>query len=92
MTQIINSHNRKDKQPKKEESLLCNYRQKNDCPMGGKYRTMNKVYKCIALLPTKPDKSYAGLSEDEWKKRYYNHTKSFRKQRYQSETMLSSHV
>ena len=40
----------------------------------------------------KPDKSYIGLSEDEWKKRYYNHRISFRNQRYQSETMLSSYV
>ena len=74
MTQIINSHNRKVKQPTKEESLSCNCRQKNDCPMDGKCRTMNTVYKCIASVPTKPDKSYIGLSEDEWKKPYYNHT------------------
>ena len=99
MTQIINSHNRKvkqpkkeERQPKKEESLSCNCRQKNDCPMDGKCRTMNTVYNCIASVPTKPDKSYIGLSEDEWKKRYYNHRKSFRNQRYQSETMLSSYV
>ena len=43
-------------------------------------------------VPTKPDKSYIGLSEDEWKKRYYNHRELFRNQRYQSETMLTSHV
>ena len=60
MTQIINSHNRKVKQPKKEERLSCNWHQKNDCPMDGKCRT-----KCTASVPTKPDKSYIGLSEDE---------------------------
>ena len=92
MTQIINSHNKKVKQTKKEESLSCNCRQKNDCPMDGKCRTMNTVYKCIASVPTKPDKSYIGLSEDEWQKRYYDHRKLFRNQRYQSETMLSSYV
>ena len=43
-------------------------------------------------VPTKPDKSYIGLSEDEWKKRYYNHRKSFRNQHYQWETILSSYV
>ena len=92
MTQIINSHNKKVKQTKKEESLSCNCRQKNDCPMDGKCRTMNTVYKCIASVPTKPDKSYIGLSEDEWQKHYYDHRKLFRNQRYQSETMLSSYV
>ena len=50
-----------------------------DCPLDRKCRTMNTVYKCIASVPTKPDKSYIyiGISEDEWKKRYYNHRKSF---------------
>ena len=66
MTQIINTHNRKVKQIKKEESLSCNYQQKNDFPMDGKCHTMNRVYKCIASVPTKPDKSYIELSEDEW--------------------------
>ena len=60
--------------------------------MDGKYCTMNTVYKCIVSVPTKPDKSYIGLSGHEWRKRYYNHRKSFRNQRYQSETMLSSYV
>ena len=94
MTQIINSHNRKVKQTRKEESLPGNCRQMIDCPLDRKCRTMNTVYKCIASVPTKPDKSYIyiGLSEDEWKKRYYNHRKSFWNQRYRSETMLSSYV
>ena len=35
--------------------------------MDGKYRTMNTGYKCIASVPSKPDKIYLGLSEDEWK-------------------------
>ena len=56
------------------------------------YNEQNTAYKCIVSVPAKPDKSYIGLSEDEWKKHYYNHRKSFRNQRYQSETMLSSYV
>ena len=60
---------------KKEDGLPCNYRQKNDCPMNGKSRTMNIIYNCITSVPTKPDKSCIGLSEEEWKKRYYNHRK-----------------
>ena len=92
MTQIINSHNRKAKQPKKEEGLSCNCRQKDDCPIDGKCHAMNTVCKCIASVPTKPDKSHRGLSEVESKKRYYNHRKSFRNQHYQLETMLSSYV
>ena len=92
MIQIINSHNRRVKQTKTEESLPCNCRQKNDCPMDSKCRTINTPCKCIASVPTKPDKSYIGISEDEWKKRCYNHRISFQNQCYQSETMLSSYV
>ena len=80
------------KQIKKEESLLCNSRQKNDCPIDGKCRTKKTVCRGIASVKTKPDRSYIGLSVDEWKKRYYNHRKSFQNQHYQSETMLSSYV
>ena len=43
MTQIINSHNRNVKKTKKEESLSCNCRQKNERPMDGKCHTMNTV-------------------------------------------------
>ena len=43
-------------------------------------------------INAKPDKGYIGLSDDEWKKRCYNHRKSFHDQCYQSETMLSSYV
>ena len=47
--------------------------------MDGKCRTMNTVYKCIASVPTKPDKSYVRLFEDKWKKPYYNHRKNVSK-------------
>ena len=41
--------------------------------MNSKCRTMNAIYIFIASVPTKRVKSYIKLSEDEWKKRYYNH-------------------
>ena len=46
MTQIINSHNRKVKQPKKEESLSCNCQQKNECypVMCGKQNVLSTKY------------------------------------------------
>ena len=60
--------------------------------MDGKCHTMKTVYKCIASVPTKPDNYYIRLSQDEWKKHYYNHRKPFQNQLYQSETMLSSYL
>ena len=53
---------------------------------------MSLPYNYITSVPTKPDKSYIVLSEEEWKKRYYNHRKEFPNQCYQSETKLSSYV
>ena len=52
----------------------------------------NVLYNCIASTPTKPQRFYIGTSEDEWKKQYYNHTKSFQNKRYKKETSLSSYV
>ena len=60
--------------------------------MDGKCHAMSAVYKCIASVTAKPDKCYIALSEDEWKKRYYNDRKFFRNQRYQSEKMLFIYV
>ena len=52
----------------------------------------NVPYKCIASTPTKPRRVYIGISEDEWKKWYYNHTKLFQNKRYKNETSLSSYL
>ena len=37
----------------------------------------NVLYKFIASTRTKPQRVDLGISEDEWKEWYYNHTKSF---------------
>ena len=92
ISQIISSHNKNIIQLIKSQELSCNCRQKENCPMQGKCRMKNVLYKCIASTPTKPQRVYIGISEDEWKKRYYNHTKSFRNKRYKNETSLSSHI
>ena len=55
-------------------------------------RMESVLYKCIASTPTKPQQAYIGISENEWKKRYYNHSKSFQNKRYKNETSLSSYV
>ena len=60
--------------------------------MQGKCRMKNTLYKCTASTPTKPQRVYIGISEDEWKKRYYNHTESFRNKRYKNETSLRIYV
>ena len=59
--------------------------------MDGKFQIMNAVYDCRATLP-EPQNIYFGLAEGKWKKRYYNHKRSFNHKRYSHETTLSSYV
>ena len=47
----------------RNQKLPCNCRQKN-CPMQGKCRMKNILYKCIASTSTKPQRGYIGISED----------------------------
>ena len=39
-----------------------------------------------------PDKTYLGTAEGDFKKRYNNHTKSFRHKQYSRETTLSKYI
>ena len=75
ISQITNNHNNNILQLNENQECPCNCRQKDNCPMQEKCRVKNVLYKCIALTPTKPQRVYIGISEDELKKWYYNHTK-----------------
>ena len=48
----------------------CSCRKKEDCPLEGKCRTENIVYKCIASTSGPPDKLYLGTAEGDFKKPY----------------------
>ena len=76
ISQITSSHSKNILQPNKNEEPLCNCRQKK-FSMLRRYRTKNGLYKSIVSTPTKSQRVYVSISEDEWKKRYYNHIKSF---------------
>ena len=70
----------------------CNCRNKKDCPLNGQCQVEDIVYKCVVSTSTKPDKVYLGTAEGDFKKRYNNHTKSFKHERYANETTLSKFV
>ena len=46
----------------------------------------------MTVTSSEPQKLYFGLAEGKWKQRYYNHKKSFNRNRYSHETTLSSYV
>ena len=92
MSNIIKGHNKRITQPITIDNQRCNCRNKNKCPLGGKCRTPNVIYKCFVSAPNTQDKVYIGLTENEWKQWYYKHTKSFRNKKYEHNTALSSYV
>ena len=53
----------------KQETLSCNCRNKNGCPLNGNCRTENVIYKCTSLTKSNVKKVYLGVSEGELKKK-----------------------
>ena len=100
MSSIIQSHNRraakKTKEPQNHGKIskplkTCNCRIRNECPLDGKCLTEAIVYKAT-VCSMSTVKQYIGLTGGTFKSRYYNHTKSFRQQKYVNDTELSKYV
>ena len=72
MKKIIDSHNKNVINPQKTNTLPCNCRNKNECPLNGNCRQSNVLYKCVASTPNEPDKTYIDITERELKTRYYD--------------------
>ena len=63
---------------------------KEDCPLEGKCRTENIIYKCIASTSGHPDKVYLGTAED-FKKRY-SHISPFKNETQINKTTFAKYV
>ena len=92
MESIITSHNKKLTFKPNTNILPCNCRDKQTCPLDGKCRSKNIIYKCAVSTTNKPTKVYMDLTENEWKKRYNNHKQSFSNKKYAKSTALSSYI
>ena len=77
MSSMIKSHNKKVINKDVKESKSCNCRVKSECPLNGQCQVTDIIYKCTVLSPDKPNKVYLGTAEGDFKKRFYNHRKSF---------------
>ena len=80
MASVIKSHNKKLTIEMNDKHLPCNCRAKYECPLDGKCRAKDVVYKCVASTSINPGKVYLGTAEGEFKERFYNHKKSFQNQ------------
>ena len=66
----------------------CNCRVKSECALNGQCQVTN----IILLSPEKPNTVYLGTAEGYFKKRLYNHKKSFNKETSANDTTLSKYI
>lgn len=89
---IINSHNRKIlRQEEDQQKKLCNCLKKTECPLQNQCLSTNIIYEA-KLAPNSnqtDERTYIGLTEGTFKKRYANHKKSFHHHKYKSDTELA---
>ena len=64
---IIRLHNKKLINASMKNILPCNCRTKHECPLDGKCRAENAVYKCVASVDGYPNKVYLGTAEGDFK-------------------------
>ena len=64
---IIKSHDKKLINTSINDTLPCNCRKKHECPLDGKCRTENIVYKWAASVDGYPNKVHLGTTEGDFK-------------------------
>jgi hypothetical protein len=95
---IIASHNKSvlNKEQEKRNNTTadeCNCRRKDECPLTGKCLTEGIVYQTtVTREDTMKCETYVGLTENQFKTRYRNHTSSFRNEAYRNSTELSKYI
>ena len=73
--------------------LLCNCRKKHECPLDGKCRAENIVYKCVPSVDRyHPNKVQLGTAEGDFKQRFYNHQMSFNNEGHSKNTTFFKYV
>ena len=95
MKSILEAHNRKlvdNIQP--IDSAACNCRNKDECPLNGQCLVKNVIYKATVSTPTDADSSkvYIGSTSRSFKSRYNEHKASFKTERSEPSSKLSSHI
>ena len=75
-----------------DEEKPCNCRNKTSCPLNGKCLTKTVVYEATLTTNNNITHKYIGLTENDFKERYNNHTKSFRNPANRNDTELAKKV
>ena len=71
----------------------CNCRQKATCPLDGNCLQTATIYQTtVTRTDNNTSETYVGLTENDFKTRYRNHTASFRHAHSRASTELSKHI
>lgn len=71
----------------------CNCRQKNSCPLDGNCLQQPVIYQAtVTRKDNNSTDSYIGLTANDFKTCYSNHTSSFRHAKHRNSTELSKHI
>ena len=100
--QIINNHNKFIFNPSKHTNATtdnrvdkksCNCRQKVTCPLNGNCLQSSVIYQAtVTRNDNNTSETYIGLTENDFKTRYRNHTTSFRHAKHRNSTELSKDI
>lgn len=100
--QIIDNHNKRilhsskrDYDPKDNtvNKKSCNCRQTNSCPLNGNCLQSSVIYQAtVKRNDNNTSQTYIGLTENDFKTRFRNHTSSFRHAKHRNSTELSKHI
>ena len=75
-----------------DNNKTCNCRQKNTCPLDGNCLQSSVIYQATVTRKGNTTETYIGLTENDFKTRYRNHTTSFRHAKHRNSTGLSKHI
>ena len=76
-----------------KDTKTCNCRQKNTCPLNRNCLQSSLIYQAtVTRKDNSTTETYIGLTENDFKTRYRNHTASFRHTKHRNSTELSKHT
>ena len=100
--QIIDNHNKRilnsskhtiDSTDNTVNNKSCNCRQTNTCPLNGNCLQSSIIYQAtVKRNDNNTTETYIGLTENDFKTRFRNHTSSFRHAKHRNSTELSKHI
>ena len=96
MENVIKQHNRKIRKTEPVAQNQCDFRNKASCPLEKNCRATNVVYSAVVSHTDRRErhvsKTYIGVTEPEFKKRYNVHVHTFNNRGTPNDTSLSKYI